>query len=439
MSGSQLEIPSLPVSAERITPESALAPPRPGDPRDALNLPQQLTDGGGNKRRWLIALGVLGALALAYFELWAPRGPAALYRVSPVERRAIRQTVEAFGSLDVVKRVLAPAPRPGQLTEIYARRGTLVTAGQPLAKLDATGATADLSAAQTAMGASAAGVERARAARASASDERARAERLLERGLVSAASVTAARAGEAEASAALHAAEAQRDLDKQAANGARLRRDETTLRAPVSGFILSGTEDVGAMVGPQTGPLFVITPPLIDLVLTVPISEADIGLVRVAQTAVFSVSAYPDRRFPAQVDEIESEPQRSGSSVSYRVRLRVKNPDQVLLPGMTANVTLEIAEAGEALAVREAALRFVPPEAGAAGETPRSRVWRVTADGSVEPVEVVVGLSDGAYTAVTPAEGAELAVGEVVAVGYSGSGRDAKPRGGPGISLGSKP
>ena len=407
---------------------------RPEDPRDALSLPEGMTARGGGSRRWLIVVLVLAALIGGYFAFWAKRQPTDPYRVSPVERRAIRQTVEAFGSLDVVSRVFVPAPRPGQLTEISVRRGAMVEQGQQLARLDATGATAELSAAETAAGASAARVDRARVARANAAEERARLERLLERGLVSASSVTAARAAESEATATLRTAEAQRDLDQQATSGARLRRDETTLRAPVSGFVLSAVDDVGGMVGPQTGPLFVIAPPLTELLLTVPISEADIGLVRAGQSAVFSVSAHPDQRFPAQIHEIESEPQRNGSSVSYRVRLRVNNPERLLLPGMTANVTLEIAEAPEALAVREAALRFNPNDSP---QTPRSRVWRQTKTGGLEPIDVTAGLSDGAYTAVTPAPGSELSAGDQVAIGLSG-GTSEETTKGPGISLGSK-
>jgi HlyD family secretion protein len=435
MSGSPFDIPSLPVAADQNSPEPAgPVMVRPGDPRDALHLPSQMAR-GRRRRRWLIALLGVAAGVVIYLGFWTKTVAQVPYRTSPVERRAIRQTVEAFGSLDVVSRVFVPAPRPGQLSAIYVHRGATVEQGQALAKLDATGATADLTAAETALTASAASVERARAARAAAADERARAERLLQRGLISAAAVAAAKAAEQEATAALRAAEAQRALDTQAASGARLRRDETTLRAPVAGFVLSGTDDVGAMVGPQAGPLFVITPPLTELVLTVPVSEADIGLVRIGQAAVFSVAAHPDKRFPAQVNEIESEPQRTGSSVSYRVHLAVQNPDQLLLPGMTANVTLEIAQADEALVVREAALRFNPPEAS--GEAPRSRVFKVGKGGRLEAVDVAVGLSDGAYTKVTPAEGAELEVGDQVAVGFTNPRESAK--GGPGISLGSKP
>jgi HlyD family secretion protein len=437
MSGSQFDIPSLSVSAAREAPgDGARVPvPRPPDPRDALALPDQVAGRRRSRLTWLLVL--LGAAVSlgAYFFFWRAQGPANPYRVSPVEVRAIRQTVEAFGSLDVVSRWFVPAPRAGQLGELYVRRGASVEAGQPLAKLDASFATAELSAAQTALSASNARLERAKAARAAASDERARAERLLARGLVSAASVAEAKASEQEAIAAVRAAETQRELDAQSASGAKVRRDETTLRAPVAGFVLTATEDVGAMVGPQTGPLFVISPPLTQLMLTVPVSEADIGLVRVGQEAMFSVSAHPDRRFAAKVGEIESEPQRNGSSVSYRVRLEVQNPDRVLLPGMTANVTLEIAEEGEALAVRDAALRFTPSDAMPDPQHPR--VWRLRGASELEPIEVSVGISDGAYTAVTPAAGSELAPGDMVAVGHAGSSARASTKG-PGISLGKK-
>jgi HlyD family secretion protein len=436
MSGSELDVPALSVATDRdpTGSMSSTTAGRPQDPRDALSLPEQMSEQRRGKRRWLVVLLVVAALLAGYFLFWSGPGPADVYRLSPVERRTIRQTVEAFGSLDVLNRVYVPAPRPGQLAEIYVRRGAIVAAGEVLAKLDATGATAELSAAQTAAGASAAGVERARAARTSAAEERARLERLLERGLVSASNVTAARASEAEATAALRAAEAQRDLDTQAAGSARLRRDETTLRAPVPGFLLSAPDDIGGLVGPQSGPLFVISAPLKDLLLTVPVSEADIGLVRVGQGAEFSVSAYPDRRFPARVDELESEPQRSGSSVSYRVKLRVQNPEGLLLPGMTANVTLEIAEATEALAVREAALRFSPDNSA---ETSRTRVWKQVSGGQLEAIPVTAGISDGAYTAVIPADPAQLAPGDQVAVGFA-AGSAPKSTKGPGISLGSK-
>jgi HlyD family secretion protein len=120
--------------------------------------------------------------------------------------------------------------------------------------------------------------------------------------------------------------------------------------------------------------------------------------------------------------------------VTYPVTLRAKNPDRTLLPGMTATVRIEVAEARDALAVREAALRFTPPdeEAGA----PRSRLWQSPNGSRVEAIEIEPGLSDGAYTEVRPKPGNELTAGDFIAIGMAkGEGENGN---GPGISLGGK-
>src|SRR5690606_14592910 len=190
------DIPSLSVPAAREAPEAGARVSRPPDPRDALALPDQMTARRRGRLPWLVIALAAAALVAGYFFFWRAKGPTNPYRVSAVEVRSVRQTVGAFGSLDVVSRRYVPAPRAGQLAELYVGRGATVEAGQPLAKLDASFALAELSAAQTALSASTARVERAKAARAAAADERARAERLLARGLVSAASVAAAKASE---------------------------------------------------------------------------------------------------------------------------------------------------------------------------------------------------------------------------------------------------
>ncbi|HTV24668.1 MAG TPA: hypothetical protein VMG12_38515, partial [Polyangiaceae bacterium] len=120
MSGSQFDIPSLSVSAAREAPEGgARAPvPRPPDPRDALALPDQVAGKRRSRTSWLIAALAAGGLVAGYFFFWRTQGPSNPYRVSPAELRSIRQTVEAFGSLDVVSRRYVPAPRAGQLSEL---------------------------------------------------------------------------------------------------------------------------------------------------------------------------------------------------------------------------------------------------------------------------------------------------------------------------------
>src|SRR3954469_20481404 len=101
----------LAISADRNRGEAeSVDNARPGT-SDDLQLPEQLTKPNRGWQRWAIALLVAAALAAAYFRFLAPAKADHPYRVSPVEKRAIRQTVEAFGSLDVLSRVYVPAAR----------------------------------------------------------------------------------------------------------------------------------------------------------------------------------------------------------------------------------------------------------------------------------------------------------------------------------------
>lgn len=407
----------------------ASSPPL-SEPR--LVLPESITRRERSRVWWLVLLLVVGLLYAAYRMLGQATDPGALYRTDSVVRRNILRTTEAVGTLDVLRRVVVPAVTAGQLVEILVQPGDEVKAGQPLARLDETAAARDVQSAQAALGTSSARLEQARAALVAAVEERERTERLLARGLASQSALEMARASEAEARARVRAAESERQLSRQGLQGARQKQRLTTLDAPVDGFVLSATDEIGMMVGPASKPLFVVASPITSMRLTVPIPEADVSAIRAGQAAEFSVPAYPGRVFSAKVDKLDIEPQREGSAVSYRVTLDVENPERLLLPGMTANVKIELARVENALAVREAALRFAPTTAPPAA--PRSRVWRLEGTRDVEPITVTAGVSDGAYTQITPELEGALSEGDPVVIGLAvgGLGRGK----GPGISLG---
>jgi HlyD family secretion protein len=213
-----------------------------------------------------------------------------------------------------------------------------------------------------------------------------------------------------------------------------LAKDDRTIRAPASGVVIDAPRWVGALAGPETGPLFVIGSDLDTLRLDASVPEADIGSVRAGQTASYTVPAFPSRTFHAEVVTRAIQPDTSSTGTTYRVTLKAENPDRALLPGMTATVRLEVARGDNVLAVREAALRFAPD---AANEAPgRSRVWRVGADHRIVPVDVEAGVSDAAYTAVSPRDPRALRVGDAVVIGLPPTG--ASERSGPGISLRNK-
>lgn len=183
--------------------------------------------------------------------------------------------------------------------------------------------------------------------------------------------------------------------------------------------------------------LFVLGDPLERVRVDVDVSEADIGLLQVGQAASFEVLTFPTRTFSARVERLAVEPRRDAGVVTYGVRLLADNPDRALLPGMSATVKIEVKRVSQVLAVRDAALRFMPPNSDEQA-APRSRVFVRSAPGELRALPVRAGLSDGMYTEITPEAGSGLAEGAQVAVGLLAAAGSGNERGQPGISLGGK-
>jgi HlyD family secretion protein len=130
------------------------------------------------------------------------------------------------------------------------------------------------------------------------------------------------------------------------------------------------------------------------------VDEADIGQARAGQEATFTVDAYPQRVFQSRVTAVRHEPTIAQNVVTYEVLLTVDNADLALRPGMTASASLVVDLRRQVLVVPNAALRFLPPGAAPAPETPGvGRVWVPAASGTgAEPREVKVRASDGTST-----------------------------------------
>jgi HlyD family secretion protein len=190
------------------------------------------------------------------------------------------------------------------------------------------------------------------------------------------------------------------------------------------------------------------------------IDQADIGLVEQAKSVKFSVDAFPGKEFDGKIQEMRLNPVNVQNVVTYNVVINVNNPEQVLKPGMTANLTITIDERNNVLKVPNSALRFTPQNtnrqrtgaggnAGGQGQGQGRRrqqgdnaqgggdnsnfapasapvlpgqtriVWVLGQDGKPQPRRIKVGLSDGASTEVV--EG-NLTEGELVITGQTVSG-----------------
>lgn len=382
-------------------------------------------------------LGLLTLVGVAVFAvLWSSRraAPVARFRTAPIERRTVLRSVEASGRLDVARRFEVAAPFTGRLVEVKVASGARVRRGDILARLDARAASFDVRTARAEERAAAGRLADAEARHATAVETRQRLQRLVDLDPAQKWRLIAAQSTEDSARGIRDAVRAERDAIAQKRAAAELSHNELTLRAPVDGLVLSAPTSLGMLVGPDHGTLFTIADTIDTLELEASVAEADIAAVRVGQKCEFSVPAFRERRFPARVERLLMDPEHKQTAVYYPVLLAVDNPSHELLPGMTASVSIAVAEARDVLAVREAALRFTPDNVAAAA--PRSRLWRSSDAIHFAEVPVAAGVTDGAYTEVRAAPGTSLAPGDPVIVGNLPRENDESS--GPGIWLGKR-
>lgn len=191
--------------------------------------------------------------------------------------------------------------------------------------------------------------------------------------------------------------------------------------------MLSRLVDPGQTVAAslQTPELFVLAEDLREMELHVEIDEADVGQVVDGQEAIFTVDAYPEDTFPAQITQVRFAPISSEGVVTYEAILSVDNSSLRLRPGMTATATITVMKISDTLLVPNEALRFSPKlkdEGGASGNggvmnafIPRPpgrngqaapeqasgvnrQVWVLDKQGEPRPAKIRIGASDGSYT-----------------------------------------
>jgi len=367
----------------------------------------------------------LGAVALVVGgAVWAylyaqSRGNVPKFRTVRVERGPLTAAVSATGNLNAVITVQVGSQVSGQIKDLLVDFNSLVKKNQVIARIDpdiflakVNQAKADVESARATVLNQEAQVERARAdvenARAAYAESKAqtaksqvmvvdakrdfdRKTELFARKLIARsdldssqaahdsaiAQVDSARAHEQALESAIQSATAQlrvaqamlvsarAQVDQKTAGlkQAQVDLDHTTILAPVDGVVVSRQVDVGQTVAAslQAPVLFTIAQDLTKMQVETSVDEADIGRLKVDDRANFTVDAFPGETFSGTVTQIRKAPQIVQNVVTYTVIVGVENPSGKLMPGMTANVKLVVAQKANALKVPNAALRFRPP------------------------------------------------------------------------------
>jgi HlyD family secretion protein len=141
----------------------------------------------------------------------------------------------------------------------------------------------------------------------------------------------------------------------------------TRILSPVDGIVIDRKIEPGQTLAAQfqTPELFVVAPDIRrEMHVFASVDEADIGLIRAAreseQPVKFSVDAYPEDLFSGKIKQIRLSPGIAQNVVTYPVVVSAPNPDQKLMPGMTASLSFQIDNREACVRIPNAALRFFP-------------------------------------------------------------------------------
>lgn len=370
--------------------------------------------------RNLLILLLLVGLGWGGWSYWQGRQASDKeeYVTVTVDRGDVTKTISANGTLNPVVLVNVGTQVSGTLQKLYADFNDRVKSGQVLAELDP-------SLFKAALDQSTASLANAQASLKLALANAGRTRALYEKGYVARAEWDQAEQAVAGARAQVAVAEAV------------MRRDQTNLRysiirSPVSGIVVSRNVDVGQTVAAtfQTPVLFTIAENLQRMQIDTTVAEADVGGIRVGQTGTFTVDAFPGHEYRGLVRQIRLNSQVLQNVVTYNVVLDVANPDETLLPGMTAFVNIAVARRENVLRVPLSALRFRPEEGGdekapsdpAPPGKDEKTVYRLI-QGRAEPVRFTAGLSDNKFI---EALSGELSLDDALVVEEKSPGKEPK-------------
>lgn len=386
--------------------------------------------GLGRKRRrwlpWVLGLGALGLLLLVAIvgAVLATRGGNA-WQSDQAKMGDITLTVVAVGKVEPKDTVAIGSELSGIVKDVLVDVNDHVKAGQTLATLDTSLLNAQAQQARAQVQSAQASLTQAQVGEAAAKLALGRATSLSGTAAQSVATLDDAKSAYAKAQAAVGVTRAQLSQARAARDAAEVNLAKAVIKSPIDGVVLERNVEPGQAVvsALQAATLFSVAADLSQMTVSVEVDEADIGRLKVGQHATFTVAAWPDRVFDAVVDKVHPAPIPNEAVVAYTAELSLKNPDNLLKPGMTATVEIVTDDLKNVLLVPDAALRFEMPHSDLPPLVPEggkhwARVW-VLKDGKPKAVKIVPGASDGKHTVVL--EG-DVKPGDTVITGLSANG-----------------
>ena len=370
---------------------------------------------GGNLWKWSVAVLVLAAGAGGYYYFHHGSSVALNFTTVTAARGELTATVTATGTLNPVVNVTVGSQVSGRISKLYVDYNSPVTKGEVLAEIDPSTYDAAVEQADADLANAKANLELQQA-------QFDRSAELFTNKLISGSDYDTALA-------TLDEAKAMVKIKQASLNNAQVNLTYCKIVSPVDGVVIQRAVELGQTVASSfsTPTIFQIANDLTKMQIDSNVAEADVGGVVEGQSVEFTVDAYPTRTFHGEVVQVRNSPITVNNVVTYDTVISVTNSDYKLKPGMTANVSVIVAQREDALKISNVALRFRPPENAvvltnaiaanpatndiAGGKAPRKNknnrgirtVYVLAGDDSapqLKPVQIKTGITDGIFTEI---------------------------------------
>jgi HlyD family secretion protein len=391
--------------------------------------------------KWIIISAVIGGGMFVVWSLFLgsdgrteQAGPF-YERILTVERGDLEVLVSANGIVEPINRVEIKSKASGQIEEMPVEEGDLIRRGGLIARLDQSVARNELEQAR-------ADLMVAEANLFQAENNLKRSEQLFERGLISAEEIDRVRVEEVRARSQLVRATAALQLAEE-------RMDETIVRSPIDGIMLTKDVEIGQIIssGVTTvggGTLIATVADMEFVHVKANVDEVDIGRVKPGQKARIVADAYPEKKFNGEVIRVSPQGRTEQNITTFRVTILVPNEGGLLKAGMSSDVEIEIAgrhnivhvpnealvdpalmqQQGQAMVIRDTGRQTSSRDSsrgdrsdGGRGlpegiDRSQLRVVMVKSGEEVKPRQVVIGISNFDYTEIVEGleEGEEIVV-----------------------------
>jgi HlyD family secretion protein len=407
---------------------------------------------------WVSAASVIGLGGIGWWQI-GDRDKEPPYVTTPAQKATVTQVVSSTGTLQAVVTVQVGSQVSGTIEKLFADFNTKVKAGQIVAQLNQDKFRAAEDQARANLLAAQSNIEKSKVSVADTLRTLERNRELRKKDLMAQSDLDAAQAAYDAALAQVEVNRAQAAQAQASLKQSTVDLNNTVIRSPVDGLVISRNVDVGQTVAAslQAPTLFTIANELARMEVHTNVDEADVGNVKEGQDVTFTVDAFPSRRFTGRVHQVRNAPIVVQNVVTYVAVVRIDNKELLLKPGMTANVQFLVSRKEDVLTIPNMALRFKPPEekeeaqellrreqtrtapkvgerrtsrqsvaggGGAAGRgTRRVRIYVLRED-KAQPIEVQLGITDGSKTEVTSAD---LKENDSVIIGMSSGASSANP------------